>query len=59
MKSSSKDKIEGGLNQASGKVKEVVGKATDNPKLTAKGQAENLTGKIQSKIGDIKKVVGK
>ncbi|MDO9633290.1 MAG: CsbD family protein, partial [Humidesulfovibrio sp.] len=55
MKSSTKDKIEGGLNQASGKVKEVVGKATDNPKLTAKGQAENLTGKIQNKIGDIKK----
>lgn len=59
MKSSTKDKIEGGLNQASGKVKEALGKATDNPKLTAKGQAENLAGKLQSKVGDIKKVVEK
>jgi len=59
MKSSTKDKVEGTFHQASGKVKETVGKATDNPKLTAKGQAENLAGKVQSKVGDIKKVVGK
>jgi uncharacterized protein YjbJ (UPF0337 family) len=59
MKSSTKDKVQGELHQVSGNVKEAVGKATDNPKLTAKGQAENMAGKIQEKVGEIKKVAGK
>ena len=59
MKSSTTDKVEGKLHQASGKVKEVVGKAIDNHEMTAKGKAENVAGKMQVKIGEIKKVVGK
>ncbi|HWR02766.1 MAG TPA: CsbD family protein [Humidesulfovibrio sp.] len=59
MKSSTEDKVEGELHKVSGNIKEAVGKVTDNPKLTAKGQAENMAGKVQVKVGEIKKVAGK
>ena len=40
MKSSSRDKAEGALHEVKGKIKEMAGKITDNPKLTAEGKAE-------------------
>jgi len=36
----------------------VAGNITDNPKLAAKGKAENIAGKAQKKIGQVKKVLG-
>jgi len=59
MKSSTKDKVQGELGKAYGIGEKAVGKLTDNSKLTAKGQAEIMEGKIQSKVGDIKKSVSK
>ena len=59
MKSSTKDKVEGTIHEAKGKVKQVAGEITDNPKLVAKGKAEKVAGKVQQKIGQIKKVFGK
>jgi uncharacterized protein YjbJ (UPF0337 family) len=59
MKSSIKDKTEGMFHEVKGKVKEVAGKLTDNPKLQAEGTEEKLAGKIQEKIGEVKKVLGK
>ena len=56
MKSSTKDKIKGGFEEAKGKVKEKAGTATGNPDLRDRGTAEKTGGKIQRKIGDIKKV---
>jgi len=58
MKSSTKDKVKGTLHEARGKVKEMAGKITDNPKLEAKGKAEKIAGKAQGKIGRLKKVLG-
>ncbi len=58
MKSSTKDKVKGTLHEAKGKVKEMAGKVTDNPKLEAKGIAEKIAGKAQGKIGQVKKVFG-
>ena len=58
MKDSTKDRAEGTFHQAKGKVKEMVGKITDNPNLEAKGSAEKVTGKVQEKIGQVKKVLG-
>ena len=58
MKSSTKDKVEGTFHDAKGKVKEVAGKITDNPKLEAKGKAEKIAGKVQEKVGQVKKVLG-
>jgi len=59
MKSSRQDQTEGMLHKAKGKVKEVAGELSDNPKLEAEGTAEKIAGKVQEKIGQVKKVVGK
>lgn len=59
MKSSMKDKVKGTFHEAKGKVKEIAGKITDNPKLEAEGKGEMIAGKLQEKIGQVKKVLGK
>jgi len=58
MKSSTKDKVKGTFHEAKGKVREIAGKITDNPKLEAKGKVEKLGGKAQGKLGQVKKVLG-
>jgi len=55
MKSSMKDKVKGTFHEAKGKVKELVGEITDNPKLEAEGKAEKIAGKAQEKIGKSRK----
>jgi uncharacterized protein YjbJ (UPF0337 family) len=56
MKSSTKDKIKGGFREAKGKVKEKAGEATGNPDVRDRGTMEKAGGKVQRKIGDVKKV---
>ena len=59
MKSSMRDKAEGAFHEAKGKIKEVVGELSDNPKLEAEGINEKIAGKVQENIGRVKKVFGK
>jgi len=59
MKNSTKDQIEGKFHEAKGAAKEIAGKLTDNPKLEGEGTGEKIAGKIQEKIGQIGKVLGK
>ncbi len=59
MKASIRDKAEGAFHVAKGRFREVAGKLTDNPKLETKGAIEMVAGKIQEKIGQVKKVFGK
>jgi len=59
MKSSTKDKTEGTFHQIKGKAKEVAGKLSDNPKLEVEGTIEKTAGKVQKKVGETKKVLGK
>ena len=59
MKSSTQDKAEGTAKTISGNVKEKTGRLVGNPRLEAKGRAEQAEGKVQKKVGDIKKVVDK
>jgi len=40
-------------------VNEKVGQFTKDPKRVAKGQNEKLAGKVQKKVGQIEKVMGK
>ncbi len=54
---STSDKVSGLANQAAGKVKEGVGKATGDAKLETEGAAQNLKGKAQKGIGDAKSAV--
>jgi uncharacterized protein YjbJ (UPF0337 family) len=59
MKSSTQDKAEAMFHKAKGKVKEVAGKISDNPKLETEGTVEKIAGQVQEKIGQVKKVWGK
>ena len=59
MEESTKDKIQGKINDLAGKAKEKVGEATDNQDLHDEGQDDQLKGKVQNKVGDIKKVFEK
>jgi uncharacterized protein YjbJ (UPF0337 family) len=59
MKPSTKDQVEGTLHEIKGNVKEKAGQVTNNPKLATKGQAEKLAGKVQMKVGQVEKVLGK
>ncbi|KUG24136.1 hypothetical protein ASZ90_006060 [hydrocarbon metagenome] len=59
MKSSTQDKAEGMFHKVKGKVKEVAGEISDNPKLEAEGTVEKITGQVQEKIGQVKKVWGR
>ena len=58
MKESTSDQIKGKQHELTGKLKEKLGKATNDPDLEAEGQTENLSGKVQKKVGEIKKVFG-
>lgn len=59
MNPSTKDHVEGTFLKIKGKVKEMAGELTDNPKLEAEGTDEKIAGKIQDKIGQMKEVLGK
>ena len=59
MKSSTQDQAEGKFHEVKGKVKEVVEKLSDDPALEAEGTGEKIAGKVQNKIGQVKKVFGK
>jgi len=59
MKQSTKDKAKGNFHEVKGKVKEKVGRATNNPDLEAEGQVEKIAGKVQKKLGQVKKVLGR
>jgi uncharacterized protein YjbJ (UPF0337 family) len=55
MKSSTQDQMEGTFHQMKGKIKEIAGELTDNPKLKAAGTYEKMSGIVQEKIGQVKK----
>ena len=54
-----KDRIEGSAKQATGAVKEAVGKALGDAKLRAEGAEEKVDGKIQNAIGSVKDTLKK
>ena len=56
MKSSTRDKAAGTTKDLAGKVKQEVGKSTKNPRLQDEGTADRAEGKVQKKVGDVKKV---
>jgi uncharacterized protein YjbJ (UPF0337 family) len=52
-----KDRIQGSVEQAKGKIKEVAGKATGDTKLENEGKAQKVVGKVQNTIGGMKDAV--
>ena len=59
MDSSTHDKGHGTAKEAVGKVKEETGRAIGNQDLEDRGTAEKVGGKVERKVGDVKKVFGK
>jgi len=59
MKSSRQDQSEGKFHNVKGKLKGIAGIITDDAELEIKGKAEAIAGKVQEKIGQVKKVFGK
>jgi len=49
-----KDRVEGSLEQAKGKVKEVAGKVTGDSKTETEGKADQVKGKVKNTIGGIR-----
>lgn len=59
MNSSTEDKTKGTAKEAVGAVKQKTGELVGNPDLEARGATEKTEGKIQQKVGDVKKVFDK
>jgi uncharacterized protein YjbJ (UPF0337 family) len=59
MKDSTKDSAVGTFHEAKGAIKSKAGRLTNDPDLEADGIVENVTGKIQKKIGQVEKVIEK
>ena len=59
MKSSTKDRAKGRTREVKGTLKEAAGRAVGNPRLRDRGMAEKVSGKVQRKVGDVKKVFGR
>jgi uncharacterized protein YjbJ (UPF0337 family) len=59
MKKSTIDQVEGTFHKVKGSVKEAVGKLNDDPEMEGEGIGEKVAGKVQKKIGEMEKVLGK
>jgi len=59
MKPSTENEIAGKVHEVKGKIKEKLGQLTNDSDLEAEGVGEKIGGKIQKKIGQGKKVLGK
>jgi uncharacterized protein YjbJ (UPF0337 family) len=59
MKPSTKHEIAGEVHEVKGKIKEKVGRLTNNPQLEGEGIGEKIAGKVRKKIGHVEKVVEK
>ncbi|HSY98478.1 MAG TPA: CsbD family protein [Terriglobales bacterium] len=59
MKPGTEDEVEGKFHDLKGQVKKKAGQLANDPDLEAEGHAEEISGKIQEKVGLVKKVLGK
>jgi uncharacterized protein YjbJ (UPF0337 family) len=59
MKPSTEDEIAGKVHEVKGTIKEKVGELTDDPDLEGEGIGEKIAGKVQKKIGQVEKALGK
>jgi uncharacterized protein YjbJ (UPF0337 family) len=58
MKPSTENEIAGQVHEVKGKIKEKIGKVTNDADLEDEGTAEKVDGKIQKKVGQLEKIVG-
>jgi len=53
-----RDELEGKFDQAKGKVKETIGRATNDRNLEEEGNADRTGGKVQEGFGKVKRNIG-
>jgi uncharacterized protein YjbJ (UPF0337 family) len=58
MKASTKDRAAGKAHEVKGKMKEQVGRMTNNPEMEEEGADEKLDGKVRNTVGKIEKKLG-
>ena len=49
-----KDTVKGAAKEATGSIKQAVGKATGDERLQAEGATEKTVGKVQKGVGELK-----
>jgi len=59
MKPSTEYEIAGKVHEVKGTIKEKVGELTNDPDLEGEGIGEKIAGKVQKKIGQLEKALGK
>jgi uncharacterized protein YjbJ (UPF0337 family) len=59
MKPSIENQIAGKVHEVKGTIKEKVAQLTNDPDLEGEGIGEKIAGKVQKKIGQVQKVLGK
>jgi len=59
MKPSTENEVAGTVHEVKGKIKETVGRVTNDPNLEGEGIGEQIGGKVQKKIGQVQKVIEK
>lgn len=52
-----KDQVKGATKEATGEIKEHVGRALNDREMEAKGHAKEMEGKLQKNLGDTKEGV--
>ena len=59
MNPGTKDQIAGRVHEVKGTIKEKVGELTNDPDLEGEGIGEKIAGKVQKKVGQVEKALGK
>ncbi len=59
MKPGTKSEIAGKVHEVKGTIKEKVGELTNDPDLEGEGIGEKIAGKVQKKVSQVEKVLGK
>jgi uncharacterized protein YjbJ (UPF0337 family) len=59
MKPSTENEIAGKVHEVKGKIKQKMGRLTNDPDLEGEGIGEKIAGKVQKKVGQLEKVFEK
>jgi uncharacterized protein YjbJ (UPF0337 family) len=59
MKPSTQDEFAGKVHEVKGKIKQRIGRLTNNSRLEGEGLGERIAGKVQKKIGQVEKALEK
>ena len=59
MKASTENEVAGQLHEVKGKIKQKVGRLTNDPDLEGAGAGERIAGTVQKTVGKVQKAIEK